>query len=208
MITINTSILGGDNILNKNLSLNCSLILSAFATDAVLYEWELMSLPEDSIAVIEAPNVQITKFGPLDKTGVYQLKVWTDRNQYNQQQRTICLSVPGVSPQPIPPSPGFEAGGGRVRNWSFELPGDRPGEAAHWFTIDDGNILINPNAGITRGRCIPTNFNVTSGRYAMVLGDDLGTALSTIPVGGEFSVEQDVDFTSMTVLELELKVIE
>lgn len=204
MIIVNTSIAQGGGTLPKDLDLNSIILLDGSTNEGNAFEWEMVSKPENSMAIIQSPITATTKVGPLDLVGVYQLRLWVNRNMYGQSSKTVTLNVPDVvSPLPLPGDPLFDTGG-RIRNFSFELPGPLAGLAAWWSLRDDANILDSAQAGVSRGRCTPTNFAAPSGDYAMVLGDDAGDE-ADFSTGEEFSVSQDVDFTNMNILELQLK---
>jgi hypothetical protein len=202
VIRIDPYIVEGGGTLNKGLTVDSVVLFDASLNEGSNFQWEILSKPEDSMALIQAPIETRTRFGPLDQVGVYQVRLWIDRETDNQRSKTVTISVPGtVSPVPLPGEPLFEAGGGRVRNWSFELPGLYPGRADGWQINDEAGIL-NSQAGITRGRCIPTNFNPESGQYAMVLGDDICLD-DGFPVDAKFEVSQVVDLTSIQNLEFD-----
>lgn len=204
MIAINSKIVEGVGTPPKEVGINSWIFLDASSNSGSTFEWDIVSCPESSSPVLTSPVTSTTKFGRLDKVGVYQLRLWINRNMYGQRSKTISLNVPGeISPQPLPNDPTFYKGGA-VRNGNFELQGILPGWALLWTTVDTEGLL-DEHAGITRGRCIPTNFTPTD-RYAMCLGDDIGLD-DTFDVGGEFSIEQEIDFTNAQQLTLTLKFI-
>lgn len=206
MLTVSMSIVSGTGTLPKDVSIGSVLLLDASNNIGSKFSWSVLSKPDDSMAVLRSPISSSTKFGPLDQVGVYQIKVAVDEGESTYQQKMLAVSVPpshGV--QPIPPQPEFSGGGGLVRNGTFSLPGILPGWAAYWTIIDDADIL-SEHAGITRGRCIPTNFD-SDGSYVMCLGDDIGLD-HTVAKGDEFSVSQTVDFTNATVLRVSIKFIQ
>jgi hypothetical protein len=147
----------------------------------------------------------MTRYGLLDKYGVYLIKVTLDRQGINPRTGYYAINVPR-SVNPVPPTPEYLPQGGRVMNFSFELPGILAGLAAQWNLKDDGNILAQ-YAGVSRGRIKPVNYNPPRGEYTMCLGDDLGRSCSTIQLEDVFEVSQDIDLTGMTVLKLNLKYI-
>jgi hypothetical protein len=213
--TINSSVIEGGGTLPKDININSVVYLDASGNDGKTFEWEFVALPESSAAVIRNPNSSTTRVGPLDKKGVYQIKLTIDRNAATQKVKTLALNVPGQkSILPIAGEPAYDTGG-RVRNFSFELPGALAGYAEGWDTRDDAGIL-NSFAGIVRGRCTPTNFQLDSGNYAMVLGDDIGGSIpNTTGAGGGdipdisrgdvFAVTQEIDLTDVDVLNVEIK---
>jgi hypothetical protein len=205
MITITTTLVEGDGTVPKNVGIDAVVMFNASTNTGNSFEWEIVSKPENSNAVLTSPQTSITRLGPLDYKGVYHVRLWINKNAADQKSRMISVSVPSiVSPLPAPSAPLFEAGGGRVRNWSFELPGVLPGYASDWLINDEAGILAS-QGGVTRGRSIPTNFTPTSGRYAMVIGDDLCLD-DTFPVGAKFEVSQEVDLTNINQLELDARV--
>lgn len=202
MVTVATSILSGSGTLPKDLFIGAQVLLDASGTTATSYDWEILSKPETSSAYLTSPNLVRTVI-TLDKQGVYQIRLVADREEPSRQTKILSLnSVGSRSTLPVAGEPLFSTGG-RVRDFSFELPGALEGWAANWVTTDDADIL-DTGAGITRGRIIPTNFEVTSGKYAMCLGDDIGNS-NFFGIGDIFSVEQDIDFTNMHVLKLQIK---
>ena len=206
-LSFHESIAKGGGTLPKDLDLDSVVLLDASNNDGNAFEWEMLSKPENSLALLQSPILSITRLGPLDVVGVYLVKLWINRNQHNQQTRTLVLNAPAaISPLPLPEDPLFDSGG-RVRNFSFELPGPLAGWAAYWTLVDDADILDSPRAGVSRGRCEPTNFQTSSGDHAMVLGDDKSSETPFL-IGEEFSVSQEIDFTNMNILEITLKFID
>jgi len=179
--------------------------LDASNNDGQSFEWEIVSKPKTSKAVIQSHMTSISIVGPLDVVGVYCIRLWINHNEYNQKNKTISLNVPGkISLAPFPDDPLFDSGG-RVRNFSFELPGILAGYPANWDVVDDAGLLNSIRAGLTRGRCIPNKFSTVSGKYVMVLGDDEEFTDNEMAVGDEFSIVQEIDFTNMNILEVTLK---
>lgn len=202
MVLVNMTFVNGSGTLPKDVSVGSIVDLDASPNNASTYEWEFLSLPPASKAFIYTPIQAKTKIGPLDTPGVYHLRLCINRN-IKLRTKTITLSVPGDSGSIVtPPEPLFDTGG-RVRNFSFELPGIFEGEAAYWDTIDDAPTLI-AQAGTLRGRIAPANFNTTSGIYAFCLGDDL-LSKCNFKIGEEFSISQDIDFTGMNILKFSIK---
>jgi len=195
-----SSIISGTGKAPKNIGVLAKVLLSAPDITVQAYEWDLLSAPENSNAVLSDPTIS-TPTIILDKIGVYLIRLIANRYEQTMKTSTIALNVPGGI-SPMPPDPLF-ATGGRIRNFSFELPGIFPGWAHNWITRDDANVLSN-GAGITRGRIIPANFNVNSGYYAMCLGDD-DALPQYFRVGDIFSISQEVDFTDMHVLKFQFK---
>lgn len=204
MLDVDTKIVEGNGTLPKEVGLNSWLFLDASSNTGNTFEWDLVSAPENSNPIFTSPITSTTKFGQLDKVGVYQIRLWINRNMYGQKSKTISFNVPGtISDLPLPSDPDFYKGGS-VRNGNFELPGILPGWALFWTTVDTEGLL-DEHAGVTRGRCIPTNFTATD-QYVMCLGDDIGLE-DDFEIGGEFSVEQEVDVTNAKYLKLALKFI-
>lgn len=203
MLTVNTQVIKGEGSVPKDIGLNSVVELDGSSNTGIM-EWEMLSKPKESNAFIYNPIVSKTKIGPLDKQGVYVVRLWSNRNAYNEENKIVSLAVPVTNTGIQAETPTFSTGGGKIRNWSFEIGGPLPGWALFWTTIDDAEIL-SVHAGITRGRCVPTNFEPV-GDYAMALGDDIGLNAS-FSVGDVFEVYQDVDFTNMNNLKLILKYI-
>jgi len=202
LVTIATSILTGTGTAPKNLGVGSEILLDASANTGTTYDWEILSKPKTSETYLKSPNMVRTAI-VVDTKGVYQIRLVIDRDEPYVQTGILSLNAPGaISVLPVSDAPVFSTGG-RIRNFSFELPGVLAGWAANWLVQDDSSILAS-HAGTTRGRIIPTNFEVTSGKYAMCLGDDIGNS-NFFGIDDIFSVEQDVDFTGMTILKLQIK---
>ena len=202
MVTVSTSILSGGGTIPQDLTKGSEILLDASVNTGTAYDWEIISKPENSQAYLTSPSLIRTAI-TLDIRGVYHVRLVVDREEPGMQTKVISLNVPGArSILPAPDVPLFSTGG-RIRNFSFELPGALAGWAENWMPEDDANILDN-GGGVTRGRIIPTNFTPTSGKFVMCLGDDIGNS-NFFGIGDIFSVEQDVDFTDMNVLKLQIK---
>jgi hypothetical protein len=205
LVTIRASILNGGGTLPKSAGLNAMVLLDVSSNQFDVVEWEVLSTPKNSSALIQSQMKSMTRYGLLDKYGVYLIKVTLDRQGINPRTGYYAINVPR-SVNPVPPTPEYLPQGGRVMNFSFELPGILAGLAAQWNLKDDGNILAQ-YAGVSRGRIKPVNYNPPRGEYTMCLGDDLGRSCSTIQLEDVFEVSQDIDLTGMTVLKLNLKYI-
>lgn len=202
MIEITPSIAEGSGTLPKGIDINSTITLSVPLSSGSFFEWEIITKPEESSSIILVPNSNMTKL-VLDKVGVYSIRAWVDKNAITQKIGTITLNVPGSNfPIPNPPQPDLMISG-RVQNGTFELAGVSPGWALYWTISDTENILAY-NAGVNRGRIQPANFTVTKGNYAMCLGDDINASYD-FKVGGVFEVSQNIDFTGMKRLSLDLK---
>lgn len=202
MITVATSIAQGSGEVPKNVGLNSILLFDASSNPGTTFDWDLISKPKESSIGIDVPNARAVRLGPIDKYGVYLVKLIIDQFLYNPQMTTVAINVPeSVSPE-VAPDPLFDTGGS-IRNFSFELPGVYPGTAAYWETIDDNNILAT-YGGISRGLIIPQNFDPTSGERVFCMGDD-----QEIPgffgLNTEFSITQEVDLTNATFLTIDIK---
>lgn len=204
MLQISTEIVSGAGALPKDVDIDSVIMLDASDNiGTVTFEWEVISKPEDSTSLFTDPISSTTRFGPLNTTGVYLLRLTTNRNLPSQQTKTVVISVPvDVVTPPDPPTPNFRHSGKLVRNGSFELPGPFDGWAAYWTVTDTAGVL-NERAGITRGRCIPTNF-VPTNQYAFVLGDDIGGTVDS-SVGEYFEVSQEIDFTNSKTLTITIQ---
>lgn len=203
MIQINTSIARGGGTLPKDISKNALVYLDASDNAGRAFEWETLSKPETSKAVFSSPITSITKFGPLDVYGVYLVKLWINRNQYDQKIKTLALNVPRSVSGNVPVTPEFKMGS-VIRNRDFNTEGALSGFAA-WWTVEDDAGLLNNHAGVSRGRCVPQNYD-SNGEYVMVLGDDLGTD-SPMGVDDTISISQEIDFTNVNILTINLKFI-
>ena len=207
MINIISNIASGGGTIPKEIEEDSTLTLDASNNTGQTFSWEMLSKPENSNAFISGPISRITKFGPFDTVGVYLVKLVINRDTPTQQIKILSFSVPGqASHLPSPEKPNFEYSGGLIQNGSFEASGILPGWAAYW-TVTDIAGMLDEFAGVTRGRCIPTNFQPPHGLYSMVLGDDIGTSIDTISDGDEFSVDQNVDLTNAETITLVLKFI-
>lgn len=205
MANIQLTMISGSGVLPKQVGLNAIILCDASNLNGNTYQWLLESKPETSTAYFSNPIGATTKLKNIDIEGVYNFYVISDQGAYNQKIVYSAISVPGsISPLPLPEEPLYDTGG-RVRNFSFELPGLLPGYADSWTIKDDGNILDN-YAGSQRGRIMPINFVMHSGKYVMCLGDDLQAA-ATLTANQEFSISQDIDFRDISVLKVELKFI-
>lgn len=204
MLFINTQIARGSGTLPKEISKDALVYLDASANVGRAFEWETISKPETSNAVFSSPILATTKFGPLDAYGVYLVKLWINRNQHDQKTKTLALNVPETVSGNVPTTPAFKAGS-IIRNRDFDTGGPLPGYAAWWTIEDDAGLLNSVHAGVSRGRCIPQNYD-SDGAYVMVLGDDLGTD-SPMDVGDVFSVSQEIDLTNINTLTVNLKFI-
>ena len=203
MANISASLMSGTGTPPKDIGAGSFVLLRSLVDTADMYTWELVSTPEASTARLENPIGSFTRLGPLSDSGVYLVYLYTNIGMYDQKLYTIALNVPGViSPRTLPDSPLFDTGG-RVRNFSFELPGVSTGKAANWVTVDDANLL-GTWGGTRSGRIVPIDFTVISGMYAMCLGDELADT-STFLVDDTFSVSQDVDFTGINTLSIQIK---
>jgi hypothetical protein len=205
VVNITSSILVGSGTLPKSVSRNAHLLLDASTSiNARSYEWELVNKPNNAGPVIISPISSITRFGPLDEYGVYQIRCWINKHGQGEKSKHLTVSVPAViSSTPTASTPNYARPTPGILNGSFEIGiFGLPGWALYWNIVDDANIL-DSGGGATRGRCIPTNFT-TDGTYAMTLGDDLGSS-TNLRVGDEFSVYQDVDLTNRRTLKIKLK---
>lgn len=204
MTIINTQIARGSGTLPKDISKDALVYLDASVNAGRVFEWETLSKPGTSRAVFSSPISSATKFGPLDTYGVYLVKLWINRNQYDQKVKTLALNVPETVSGNTPVTPKFKSGS-IVRNRDFDTGEALPGFAAWWTIEDDADLLAN-YAGESRGRCIPQNYD-SDGEYVMVLGDDLGRD-SPMAVGDVFSVSQEIDLTNINTLTINLKFID
>ena len=202
MLSVTQGFVEGAGTIPTAIDVGSIVSLDASANSATFFEWSLMSAPQESVARLYSPVSSVTQIGPLDKVGVYLFQLYIDRGLSTQKNRILSLSVPAAGAVAAPPIPEFGSGGS-IRNFSFELPGDFPGYAAYWDVVDDANILA-AQAGILRGRIVPTNFAPTKGDYAFCLGDDI-SGEANFYVDNEFSISQEVDFTGVTTLKLDLK---
>jgi len=203
MTIINAQIARGSGTLPKDVSKDALIYLDASINAGRAFEWEMLSKPEASKAVFSSPILSTTKFGPLDVYGVYLVKLWINRNQYDQKIKTLALNVPETVSGYIPNTPEFKSGS-IIRNRDFDTGGPLPGWAAWWTIEDDANLLDN-YAGDSRGRCVPQNYD-SGGEYVMVLGDDRGRD-SPMAVGDVFAVSQEIDLTNINTLTVDLKFI-
>ena len=204
-LTILPTLLDGSGIVPKNVRIGDIVQFQATGVETTSHFWELLSKPNGSGAYITQPDKSLVKLVSIDKNGTYQARVWTDRTTYKEKSSIISISVPNVNnPLPNPPEPLYDTGG-RVLNFSFELEGVLPGYAFNWETVDDADIL-NDYGGISRGRIIPTNFDVTSGLFVMCLGDDIGLP-HVVRIGQEFGVKQQVDLRGISTMNLQVKFI-
>lgn len=207
MAGIQLTLLQGTGTVPKNVGLNSLVLCDASGLSGGTYQWTMVSKPEGSDAYFNAPTLSITRLNTINKVGVYSFSVVTDQGAYNEKSAFMAISVPGsISPLPVPAEPTYDTGGsgtGRVRNFSFELPGLLPGHANSWTIHDDADILAN-FAGTQRGRIMPVNFVMHHGKYVMCLGDDLQNSAEMV-VGQEFSISQDIDLRDITTLKIELK---
>jgi len=201
MLKIYSIISEGSGTSPKEISLNSNILLYTDSSGEN-FDWEVLSQPENSNAVLVNPTSYKTRFGPLDTYGVYVIQLWVDRNLSTQKMNTIALSVPESKSIVVPTEPKTEYHG-RVKNGGFEIAGDSLGLAAFWTLIDTAGILVVPYAGTTRGRIKPVNFTPTE-EYSMCLGDDLGN-VSSFVAGDEFSIAQEIDFTNTKQLILKFK---
>jgi len=200
---ITATLVRGSGTAPKNITVGSYILLQGIPLSGSLYAWELISSPSANNTILDNPSGPYTRVGPLDKEGVYLVYFYRNPGTSDQRIYTIALNVPGtISPVPSASDPLFDSGG-RVRNFSFELPGIILGTAADWATEDDAGLLV-VGGGVVRGRITPANFTVTSGRYAMCLGDDIGNT-GDINVGDEFSISQELDFTDVNTLSLQIK---
>lgn len=203
MGSIQLTFLEGSGTLPKQVALNSVVLCDASNLNGSTYQWIIESKPEGSSAYFANPTGTTTKLKNIDMTGVYNFYVISNQGAYNQKIAYSAISVPGsISPLPLPEEPIYDTGG-RTRNFSFELPGLLPGYPNGWTIRDDADLLSN-NAGTQRGRIMPVNFVMHSGKYVMCLGDDLQAAASML-AGQEFSISQDIDLRDITTLKVELK---
>lgn len=201
MISVTQYVVSGSGEIPNSLEIGDTIGLDASGNSGTFFEWELVSKPKDSNAVLSSPISSVTQLGPVDAIGVYLTKLIIDRGLPTEAYRLLSFSVPAENIV-FPDAPEFGQGG-NVRNFSFELPGSYAGYAAHWAVLDESNIL-SAQAGILRGRIIPTNFNPTHGDYAFCLGDDIGS-IASFYIGDEFSISQNVDFTFTSTLKIDIK---
>lgn len=202
MLSISTSIVEGSGSLPKSVEKNSTILLGATGEVANNYEWEILSAPKEADVIFRNPVAQQTTFGPLTEYGVYAVRLWADKNRATEKSASISINVPQTSTGVVAPEVTHNFTG-RVRNGDFELPGILDGEAAFWNVTDEENIL-SVNAGLTRGRIIPTDFEPASGRYVFCLGDESNAIYSFAP-DKIFSISQDVDFTGMSILQLKFR---
>ena len=207
MIDIITTLLTGTGTAPRNLDVGDTVQFQVTGVSGVEeYWWELVVKPEDSLAYLEKPTQSICRLVGLSVRGNYLVKVLTDRDTPRQKQKTAIVSIPSaISPLPLPPEPQYD-NGGRVRNFSFRLPGVLPGYPDDWIVEDEEGVLDDSSAGITRGRIIPTNFETDGDSYVMCLGDDLGADV-TYGVNGSFSISQDVNLKDVDILNIDIRFI-
>lgn len=206
MAAIKLTLLQGAGTVPKHIGLGSILLCDASDLSGMTYQWTMVSQPEGSDAYFAAPTLSITRLKNINLNGVYTFSVISDQGAYNAKTLTTSISVPStVSPLPLPEEPDYIAGGSaaRTRNFSFELPGFTLGQPHGWTIRDDANLL-GQYAGTQRGRILPVNFVMHSGKYVMCLGDDLQTSAAML-AGDEFSISQDVDLRNITTLKIELK---
>jgi len=198
---IRTSIVFGSGVLPKNVGVGSTILFDASDFSGDLF-WELISKPQDSDVTLTNLKGAIARLVNLSY-GSYVVRLHIDIGTENYKSSIATVSVPkarGALPIPSEPSYGV---GGRVRNFNFELPGILPGYAAMWDIIDDADVL-DSNAGVSRGRIEPVNFSPVDGKHAFCLGDDLGVPADFLS-SQIFSASQDVDFTNVNHLRLNLK---
>ena len=202
MLKIYSSISEGSGTTPKEIDIDSTVMLYTDSSGE-MFEWEVLSQPEETTSVIVNPVSYKTRFGPLDKNGVYVLQLWVDRNLHTQKTKTIALSVPATISVYNPHTLKTEYHG-RVKNGGFEIEGIADGLALFWDIIDTAGVLSYPYAGISRGRIEPANFTPTE-QYSMCLGDDQGIDDPAFLVGDEFSISQEIDFTNTKQLTLRFK---
>lgn len=202
MISVSASIAQGSGEVPKNVGLNSILLFDASSNPGTTFDWDLLSKPLESGLMLDVPNARAVRLGPIDKYGVYLVRLVIDRFLYNPQMTTVAINVPESISSEVAPDPLFDTGGS-IRNFSFELPGRYPGTAAYWETVDD-NDLLQTYGGISRGLIVPQNFDPTSGEHVFCLGDD-----QEIPgffrLNTEFSITQEVNLTNATFLTVDIR---
>jgi len=204
-LAINTHIASGDGEVPSKVRIGSTVRFVADGINTSDYWWEIISKPEKSSAYLTNMTSTSTNLVNIDRYGNYGIRLYTDRNTAFQKSRLANILVPNPNNiHVVPPEPLYDSGG-RILNFSFELPGLIPGSALMWKIKDDAGLLSN-FAGISRGRIVPTNFNITSGRHVMCLGDDVGNTSNYYP-DQIFSVSQQVDLTDMRIMTLQIKLI-
>jgi hypothetical protein len=203
MLSITTTILSGGGTVPKDIDLGSVVQIDASSNSVDTYEWTILSKPNTSAVILEMVSGAATKVGPLDIAGVYVVKLETDKFGDDPQMQIVSLHVPAsISPAPTAPDPLFDTGG-NVRNYSFELPATQPGYADEWGVSDSAGVL-DSEAGVYRGRIIPSDFTVTSGTHVMCLGSDVADTIS-VSAGETFEVSQEVDLTRLSLLSIQIK---
>lgn len=202
MLNISANVIRGSGTAPKNVGLGDVVLLDATSNDGTTFEWDILSRPNGSNVMVDAPMGRAVRLGPIDVYGVYLAKLIVDRDLPRPQTKLVSITVPqSISPN-YPPEPLFTQGGS-IRNFAFSLPGTNAGEALYWETVDENNIL-EIQGGITRGLIIPQNFVPPVGTHAMCLGDDQQIH-AFFGIDTEFSITQEVDFSRATVLTIEIK---
>jgi hypothetical protein len=203
MLSLTTTILSGGGTVPKDIDLGSVVQIDASSNSVDTYEWTILSKPTTSAVILEMVSGAATKVGPLDIAGVYVVKLETDKFGDDPQMQIVSLHVPAsISPAPTAPDPLFDTGG-NVRNYSFELPATQPGYADEWGVSDSAGVL-DSEAGVYRGRIIPSDFTVTSGTHVMCLGSDVADTIS-VSAGETFEVSQEVDLTRLSLLSIQIK---
>lgn len=199
-MAIVTTLLSGTGSLPNNLVAGCTVQYTS-DIQAESYEWSILSKPETSNCYLDSPNSVSTRLVGIDVDGGVLVKLVINKDSIGERTFTSYISVPPTTPLPTPDEPSYTSDG-LITNGKFQTSRET-GIPAAWTIVDDNGILDSPNTGITRGRIIPVNYD-SDGRYVMCLGDEL-FATENFAVDSELSFSQDVDFTGVRTLTLNIK---
>jgi urease beta subunit len=94
MLTVSTTIIQGSGEAPKSAGLNSVVLLDASSNDGTTFDWDIISRPKGSNLMLDVPNGRAVRLGPIDKYGVYFVKLIVDQFLYNPQFTTVAINVP------------------------------------------------------------------------------------------------------------------